>query len=184
MGHRTLLAYDRDGYDLHDAHWGVDPAAFTPLTPFGGRPDAGRFRTVSAAGIAPGEGHLTDGSDPSVDPDPVGTVDTFDEVVAHVDPIEHEALHVVPPDFEIRRYLVAALGRNAEVRRTALLRYRDDADARYLRGWLAGARAVRDVGAPASGPSVTAALRVLAPERGTVVFPRRRSATRVCGRRW
>ena len=23
MGHRTLVAYDRDGYDLHYAHWGV-----------------------------------------------------------------------------------------------------------------------------------------------------------------
>ena len=31
MGHRTLVAYDRDGYDLHYAHWGVDPDELTTL---------------------------------------------------------------------------------------------------------------------------------------------------------
>ena len=71
----------------------------------------------------------------------------------------------------MRRYLVVALQAASGRGRTALVRYVDAADARYLRGWLAGARAVRDVAGTATGAPVAAALRVLDPGRGTVVYP-------------
>jgi hypothetical protein len=106
-----------------------------------------------------------------VDPDPFATVPTFEEVLSHVDRVEHEALYVVPPDFAVRRYLVVALRAECGRSRTALIRYADAADARYLRGWLAGARAVRDVAGNATRAPVAAALRVLDPSRGTVVYP-------------
>ena len=60
MGHRTLVAYDRDGYDLHYAHWGVDPAAITPETPFGGPPEGGWARARAADLLDPAGGRLAD----------------------------------------------------------------------------------------------------------------------------
>jgi hypothetical protein len=177
MGHRTLVAYERDGYDLHYAHWAVDPAALTPVTPYGGRPNDDRIRAAAATEIDAAGGRLTREHETAVDPEPIASVGTFDEVVARVDPVEHEALYVVPPAFEIRRYLVVAFGGAGGRPRTALVRYRDAGDARYLRGWLAGARAVRDVAEPASAAPVAAALRVLDPARGTVVYPAGPSGT-------
>jgi hypothetical protein len=171
MGHRTLVAYEREGYDLHYAHWGVDPAALTPLTPYGGRPDADRIRAAATADIDPAGGRLLRNHGTAVDPDPVATVRTFDGLLARIDPVEHEALYVVTPEFAVRRYLVVALGTAPGRRRTAVVRYRDAADARYLRGWLAGARAVRDVAGTVSPAPVAAALRGLDPARGTVVYP-------------
>ena len=171
MGHRTLVAYERDGYDLHHAHWGVDPTALTPLTPYGGRPDVARVRAAVADRLEPAGGRLVEDRETAVDPDPFVTVPTFQEVVGHVDPVEHEALYVVPPDFAVRRYLIVALQAECGRGRTALVRYVDAADARYLRGWLAGARAVRDVAGTNTGAPVAAALRVLDPGRGTVVYP-------------
>lgn len=170
MGHRTLVAYERDGYDLHYAHWGVDPADITPETPFGGPPDDGAVRDRAADLLEPAGGRLTDERRTAVDPDPLATELTFDEACLRVDPIEHEALYVVEPDFTVRRYLVFALRDGGAGPRTALVGYDDARDAAYLRGWLAGARAVRAVTAP-SPDAVVAALRWLDPDRGTVVFP-------------
>ena len=60
MGHRTLVAYDRDGYDLHYAHWGVDPADITPETPFGGPPEGGWARERATDIVDPAGGRLDD----------------------------------------------------------------------------------------------------------------------------
>ena len=170
MGHRTLVAYDRDGYDLHYAHWGVDPAAITPETPFGGPPEAGWARERAADLLDPAGGRLAGDERTAVDPDPLATDLSFGEVCARVDPLEHEALYVVMSGFSVRRYLVFALRRAGGRRRGALVAHEDETDAAYLRGWLAGARIVRDLAAPDS-EAVVRALRWLDPARGAVVFP-------------
>ena len=90
-----------------------------------------------------------------------------------VDPIEHEALYVVDGAFSVRTYLVFGLeGRH--VGRTdgpavALVGYDGSADAAYLRGWMAGGRAVRGACGPDDG-AIVRALRWLDPDRGTVVW--------------
>ncbi len=197
MGHRTLVAYDRDGYDLHYAHWGVDPDEITAATPYGGPPDGAWVRESAADRVEPAGGHVTEDHETAVDPEPLATGLSFGEVGARIDPVEHEALHVVDPAFSVRRYLAVALRTGPRRRRTALVGYDGPADARYLRGWIAGARAVRDAsgaqavrdasgaqavrdasgdggvdahGGPGTEP-VLAALRWLDPARGTVVFP-------------
>jgi hypothetical protein len=171
MGHRTLVAYDRDGYDLHEAHWGADPERITPETPFGGPPDDDWAQAAATDLIDPGRiegGELTERRRTAVDSDPIATGLSFGDVCARIDPLEHEALYVVSGDFSVRTYLVFALRRpDAEGCRTsaALVGYDGESDATYLRGWLAGARAARD-----TDGTVVGALRWLDPERGTVVY--------------
>lgn len=171
MGHRTLVAYDRDGYDLHYAHWGVDPAELTPSTPFGGPPDDRWARERANRLLDPAGGELTEERPTAVDADPIATGLSFAGVCERIDPLEHEALFVVDPDFAVRRYLVVTLRteRNSQGATVALVGYTDDADAAYLRGWLAGARSVRDV-TEADDDGIVRALRWLDPKRGTVVF--------------
>ena len=170
MGHRTLVAYDRGGYDLHYAHWGVDPDAITAETPFGGPPDDRWARERAADLLDPQGGRLTDEAATAVDPDPVATGLTFREVCERVDPLLHEALYVVAADFAVRTYLVFALSApDGERPLGALVGHDGPRDAAYLRGWLAGARAVRSVGGADDGV-VLRALRWLDPDRGTVVF--------------
>jgi hypothetical protein len=175
MGHRTLLAYDRSGgdrsgYDLHDAHWGVDPADIGPETPFGGPPDDGWARDRADDLLEPEGGRLAgDAPDTAVDPDPIETGLSFLEVCGRVDPLEHEALYVVSPDFSVRTYLVVALRVDGGGPLTTLVGYEGARDAAYLRGWLAGARSVRDT-TGAGADSVLRALRWLDPDRGTLVY--------------
>ena len=173
MGHRTLVAYDRDGYDLHYAHWGVDPDALTAETPFGGRPEDCWARD-RAEGLLDAEGgRLTESPDIAVEADPIATGVSFVDIGGHVDPIEHEALYVVREDFSVRTYLVFGLEGHAigsgDGPAVALVGYDGDADASHLRGWLAGARAVRGVSGPDDG-AIVRALRWLDPGRGTVVW--------------
>jgi hypothetical protein len=170
MGHRTLVAYDRAGYDLHYCHWGVDPAAITPETPFGGPPGDAWARECAGDLVDPEGGHLAGDHDTAVDPDPVATGLSFLEVCACVDPLVHEALYVVDPEFDVRTYLVLALRAPDRQRPVAALVGHDgEGDAAYLRGWLAGARAVRDVHGLADG-AVLRALRWLDADRGTLVY--------------
>ncbi|WP_181692756.1 DUF6735 family protein [Natronomonas sp. LN261] len=173
MGHRTLIAYERDGYDLHYAHWGVDPGELTPEEPFGGPPDDGWARERAEELLTVENGRFTDEDGTAVDTDPVATGLSFVELEAYIDPIEHEALYVVDSDFSVRTYLVFALdsrrfGR-ADGPAVALVGYDGGRDAAYLRGWLAGGRAVRGVCGPGDGV-VIKALRWLDPARGTIVW--------------
>ncbi len=173
MGHRTLVAYDRDGYDLHYAHWGVDPDGITPETPFGGAPDDEWAKQRADELLTPSGGELHERRESAVETDPIETELPFVDLGAYVDPIEHEALYVVDRDFSVRTYLVFGLdgyapGR-AEAPSIALVGYEGEPDAAYLRGWLAGARAVRGVCGPEPG-AIVRALRWLEPERGTVVW--------------
>lgn len=188
MGHRTLLAYDRAGYDLHYAPWGVDPDDVTPETPFGGTPDEPDRVSIPAC-VDPGDGRLTDDRRTAIQPDPIATDLAFPEVCSHVDPVEHEALFVVDADFDVRTYLVFALRRGSgggsdDVRgadeardavvgsrraTAALVGYDDATDAAYLRGWLSGARSVRDV-AGEGDDALVRALRWLDPARGTLLW--------------
>ena len=173
MGHRTLVAYDREGYDIHYAHWGVDPKSLTAETPFGGPPDERWARERADELLAPTGGWLSESHDTAVETDPVATGLSFVDIGAHVDPLEHEALYVVDGDFAVRTYLVFELdgydiGREGGPA-IALVGYDGEADAGYLRGWLAGARAVRGVCGPDDG-AIVRALRLLDPERGTVVW--------------
>jgi hypothetical protein len=173
MGHRTLVAYDRTGYDLHYAHWGVDPAELTPETPFGSPPDDEWARRRAGEIVDPAGGRLPERGETAVDPEPLARELSFQELCARVDPIEHEALYVVSEDRSVRRYLVFGLREEAgrhEPPTTALVGYESEADAAYLRGWLAGARAVRDGGDHDEG-GVVRALRWLDPDRGVVVYP-------------
>ena len=173
MGHRTLVAYDRNGYDLHYAHWGVDPDAITPETPFGGPPDDGWARDRADGLFTPTGGELHERRKSAIETDPIETGLSFVELRSYVDPIEHEALYVVDRDFWVRTYLVFGLEGHAVGRAAdptiALVGYDGDRDAAYLRGWLAGARAVRGVCGPEDG-AIVRALRWLDPERGTVVW--------------
>lgn len=205
MGHRTFVAYDRAGFDLHYAHWGVDPADITPETPFGGAPEDNRSDRPIGDAVDPEGGRLTDDRCTTIEPDPIATGLSFREVCSHLDPIEHEALFVVEADFAVRTYLVFALRRGGDgppddvsggsgeageecseedgegmagsvgdpcrPRRAtaALVGYDDPADAAYLRGWLAGARAVRDVTSEGDD-AVVRALRWLDPARGTLLW--------------
>ncbi|QLD89991.1 hypothetical protein HWV07_13515 [Natronomonas salina] len=171
MGHRTLVAYDRAGYDLHYSHWGVDSDALTPETPFGGPPDDGWAGECADELLDPAGGYLTGDHETAVDPDPVATGLSFVEVCERVDPLIHEALYVVDRDFAVRTYLVLALrGPGDDHRPTAaLVGYDGERDATYLRGWLAGARSVRDVHALEDG-AVVRALRWLDADRGTLVY--------------
>lgn len=180
MGHRTLVAYDRDGYDLHYAHWGVDPDEITPETPFGGPPNDGWARERTTDLLTPAGGRLPDGGETAVDPDPIVTGRSFVELDGYVDPIEHEALYVVAADFSVRTYLVFGLDCRSfgrEGKTVALVGYDGDADAAYLRGWLAGARAVRGVCGPDDG-AIVRALRWLDPDRGTIVWLTKRGDRR------
>lgn len=175
MGHRTLVAYERDGYDLHYAHWGVDPAAITPETPFGERPATEWARSCSCQLVEPEGGELTVDRETAVDSDPLATELSFPDVCERVDPLEHEALYVVDEQFSVRTYLVFAIGVDGEAadacgRPTgALVAHDGESDATYLRGWLAGARAVRDV-ADLGTDAVVRALRWLDPDRGAIVW--------------
>jgi hypothetical protein len=173
MGHRTLVAYDRDGYDLHYAHWGVDPESLTAETPFGGRPDDGWARDRTERLLDPEGGRLSEPPGTAVETDPIATGLSFVEIGEHVDALEHEALYVVAGDFSVRTYLIFALDGYAVGREggpaIALVGHDGAADAAYLRGWLAGARALRGVCGPDDG-AIVRALRWLDPERGTVVW--------------
>jgi hypothetical protein len=173
MGHRTLVAYDRDGYDLHYAHWGVAPGALTPETPFGGRPDGEWARKRADDLLEPEGGRLSDPRGTAVETDPIATGLPFVDIETYIDPVEHEALYVVNEDFFVRTYLVFGLdGRRVgrtDAPAVALVGYEGERDAAYLRGWLAGARAVRGVCGPTEG-AIVRALRWLDPERGTVVW--------------
>lgn len=171
MGHRTLLAYERDdGYDVRYAHWGVDPDDLTAATPLGGRIDDSwaRDRTVDLLEESKG-GRLFEDETPGtvVDPAPIDRADSFEDVCALLDPIEHEALYVVASDWTVRTYLVFAIERPTPT--GALIGYEDEHDAAYLRGWIAGVRTVRDV-STASDDAVVRALRWLSPDRGTLVW--------------
>jgi hypothetical protein len=171
MGHRVLVAYDRDGYDLHYAHWGVAPDDITPETPFGGTLSEEWARERAEDLLDAMGGHLTEDHRTAVDPDPLATGLSFPEVCEYVDPLEYEALYVVTPDFTVRTYLAFALRWGTDDPLGALVGYEDVVDASYLRGWLAGARAVRNSSAENGGgnDSVVRALRWLDPDRGTVV---------------
>lgn len=169
MGHRVLVAYDRDGYDLHYAHWGLTPDDITPETPFGGPPDDEWAADRATDLLDPQGGRLTTDHDRAVDPDPIATGRAFAEVCERIDPLEHEALFVVDPDFAVRTYLVVPIERDNGRPTGALVGYDGRQDAAYLRGWLAGARAVRDTSG-LDGPAVARALRWLDADRGTVVW--------------
>jgi len=168
MGHRTLVAYDRAGYDLHYAHWGVDPAAITARTPFGGPPDDEWARERADDLVDLEGGRLADDGETAVDPDPLDTGLSFREVCERVDPLVHDALYVVAPDCSVRTYLVAMFALDGRPT-GALVGHEGERDAAYLRGWLAGARAVRDVEGYRAD-AVVRALRWLDPKRGAVVF--------------
>lgn len=173
MGHRTIVAYDRAGYDLHYAHWGVDPETLTPKTPFGGRPDDEWARDRAEDLVDADGGRMNESHGTAVETNPIETGLSFVELGSYLDPIEHEAVYVVDEDFSVRTYLVFGLdgyrpdGESSPT--LALVGYDGETDAAYLRGWLAGARAVRGVCGPDDG-AIVRALRWLDPERGTVLW--------------
>jgi hypothetical protein len=173
MGHRTLVAYDRGGYDLHYAHWGVDPGTLTAETPFGDRPDDEWARQRSEDLLSPSGGWLNEARDTAVETDPIATGLSFVDLGDYIDPIEHEAVYVVDEAFSVRTYLVFGLEGYAVDRKgvpaIALVGYDGERDAVYLRGWLAGARAARSVTGP-EDRTIVRALRWLDPERGTVLW--------------
>ena len=173
MGHRTLVVYDRGGYDLHYAHWGVDPGSVTSETPFGGRPDAAWARERATELLDSEGGQLAESRETAIETDPIATGLSFVDLGTYLDPIEHEALYVVDADFSVRTYVVFGLeGRSfgrSDAPTIAAVGYEGERDAAYLRGWLAGARGVRGVCGPEAG-AIVKALRWLDPERGTVVW--------------
>lgn len=168
MGHRTLVAYDRgDGYDVHEAHWGVDPETLTSETPFGEPPDDTWAREQASDLIDIEGGELADDAETAVDAEPLVRGLSFEAVCERVDSLEHEALYVVDSDWTVRTYLVLNLRHSGEPA-GALVGYEGERDAAYLRGWLAGARAAGDV--TGEDEVVRRALRWLDPKRGVVVF--------------
>ncbi|CAI48212.1 uncharacterized protein NP_0242A [Natronomonas pharaonis DSM 2160] len=173
MGHRTLVAYDRDGYDLHYAHWTPDPESLTVDTPFGRPPEDDWARKRADRLLDAEGGRLTEHRTTAVDSDPLATDLSFTDIGGYIDPLEHERLYVVDPSFSVTTYVVFGVenGRLSppDAPTVALVGYDGERDAAYLRGWLAGGRAVRGVAGP-DGASIVAALRWLDPDRGTVVW--------------
>ena len=106
MAHRALVAYERpDGdYDLHRSRWGGTDLSLarriTAKTPLGG-PGAAHIRKGPVPPSAPAP---EAGSRP-VESRPVNVGLEFSAVVDAVDPREHEALFVVPPDYDVTAYL-------------------------------------------------------------------------------
>ncbi|MDG5777228.1 DUF6735 family protein [Haloarculaceae archaeon H-GB2-1] len=92
MGHRALVAYERpDGWACHRSQWGAHQLRLqtevTAETPFGRPPD-----------------------DPPVEQTPRRRVESFDEVVAAVDFLAHEAIYVVDSAFAVTSYVAVWLG--------------------------------------------------------------------------
>ncbi|WP_135819921.1 DUF6735 family protein [Halostella litorea] len=106
MAHRALVAYERpDGdYDLHRSRWGGADLSLarriTARTPFGGPGAAWTGRSPTPPAELPPEA----GSRP-VETRPTAVGLDFDDVVAAVNPREHEALFVVAPDYDVTAYL-------------------------------------------------------------------------------
>ena len=97
MGHRALLAYERDDgrYDCHRSHWGgADFSladAITAADPFAERAAAG------------------------VDPEPVDSDLELHEIVENrLDFLHHEAFYRVGTDYEVTPFHVCWLGLEAE----------------------------------------------------------------------
>ena len=99
MGHRALVAYerDRDRYDLHYSHWGAHrwhlATAITPEQPYGRPASEGSGKTTA------------------VDPAPLATGCSFDEVLAeHLDFQQYEACYRVTESFAVEPWLVCWFG--------------------------------------------------------------------------
>lgn len=119
MGHRALLARERAGgrYDLYYSHWGGA--------------DLSLAREVE-----------TDPrTHPQVDPDPIATAATWDDVLSvHLDPVVHEALFVLGDDGGVAAYRPIppeSLGGPGVV---VAVDPADPLDDAHARGWFAGAR--------------------------------------------
>lgn len=175
MGHRALLAYERDdrGYDVRYSHWGGDldlRASITGATPFGRRPPGSH-------------------GDPPVDPVPIAVARTLADVVTdHLDVLVHEALYVVSTDYEVTEYRVLPFlvptadglvegpdgpGRGALVETSPF-----DPGRGYVRGWFDGVRGLlgelvdRRVLAPEDVPGcLEDRLRRFAADREVIVDP-------------
>lgn len=166
MAHRALVAYERsDGrYALHYAHWGATDFglvdAITAETPFGGgttRSGTLLDRLRAALGIEECGGYLakTDRSDTVVEPEPIATGCTFEEIIEdHIDFQLYEAVYIVTATYRVTPYLPLWFGladvsevveRSPHVGNGALVAlHRDDtvADADTTRRWFRGAKAV------------------------------------------
>lgn len=135
MGHRALVAYERDTgrYDVHYAHWGGQwqlPERIGPTRPFGAHPSSGT------------------GDAPVVDPDPLATDCAFEAILdTHLDFQQHEACYEVGREWTVRPSLVCWFGLPSVDRCRpgdgALLGVDPTdvrADGEHLRGWFAGTK--------------------------------------------
>lgn len=118
MGHRALIAYERDDgqYNVHYSHWGGDSRLrlrekITEATPFGGDEEEPAFVNAMMAALSEdfgGEisGRLAEASpDTAVDPEPTDVGVGIEEIVNEIlDFLHHEAFYVVDRDFDVRAF--------------------------------------------------------------------------------
>lgn len=161
MADRTFVAYERadkspsrDGseqrYDCHYAHDGVDSATLGPETPFGGsieRDLATVRERLRALGVELGlASDKADSRDTAVDPDPVATGLSWNEVVEAVDYRIYDCCLRVAADWTATSFLALwfGLGDRGGAERDAVgdgaLLAADAQDEEYARGWFEGAK--------------------------------------------
>lgn len=120
MGHRTLIAYEReDGlYNVHYSHWGGDSRLplkeeISESTPLGGDGMEPEFLTAFMAALDDGldddteiGGKLAEPqSSTAVEPEPEATGVELSEIVSEMlDFLHHEAFYVVDTDFDVRAF--------------------------------------------------------------------------------
>jgi hypothetical protein len=157
MGHRTLLAYERDDdYELYETQWGGDGFAL-----------AGTLRS------GPGPG-------PPVPSRQCGVAASIREVATdHVDYLHHEAVYVVDAD-EVRCYRPLWFGladdcERVETSRTVgngVLMGRGTDEDGYVRGWFRGVKSTVADGVDRGVCTVPAAVAYLRSRVGAFAGPR------------
>ncbi|MEF8757198.1 MAG: DUF6735 family protein [Halobacteriales archaeon] len=155
MGHRAIVAYERDdgAFDLHYSHWGAldGPAAADRSGRNDGRdPDRWARHVFDRLGVTADDfgGRLRRSNRSAVDPDPIAAgVDFATAVDEYLDVGVHEALFVVPRSGTVRPFLVLALDVEPVPRGEHGVLVELDpeayaAEVERFRGWLDGSRAV------------------------------------------
>jgi len=113
MGHRTVVAYEvSEGvFNVHFSRWGAKKLFETQLsetTPYGGESSEPGYINGMIDADENSAGAITDAQTPTeINPTPVETNVPITDVVAAVNYLHDEALHIVRQDWSQRSFVVA-----------------------------------------------------------------------------